>query len=46
MLLPYATAMKNAIPGAQLQMVNGERHELPLARPEEANLIMLTFLRQ
>jgi pimeloyl-ACP methyl ester carboxylesterase len=45
-LLPYATAMKNAISGAQLQIVKGEGHELPLASPEKANPIMLAFLRQ
>ena len=44
-LLPYATAMKNAIPGARLEIVPGEGHELPLANPAKANPIMLSFLR-
>lgn len=45
-LLPYASAMKNAIPGARLEIVAGEGHELPLANPAKANPVMLTFLRQ
>jgi len=45
-LRPYATAMKNAIPGARLEIVKGEAHELPLANPAAANPIMLAFLRQ
>jgi pimeloyl-ACP methyl ester carboxylesterase len=45
-LLPYATAMKNAITGARLEIVAGEGHELPLANPAKANPIMLSFLRQ
>jgi len=45
-LLPYATAMKNAIPGARLEIVAGEGHELPLANPAKANALMLPFLRQ
>ena len=45
-LLPYATEMKNAIPGARLEVVRGEGHELPLASPAKANRIMLAFLRQ
>jgi len=45
-LLPYATEMKNAIPGARLEIVRGQGHELPLADPAEANRIMLAFLRQ
>ena len=45
-LLPYATEMKNAIPGAQLRVVEGEGHELPLANPAKANAIMLAFLQQ
>lgn len=45
-LLPYATEMKNAIPGARLEIVPGEAHELPLANPAAANPIMLAFLRQ
>ncbi|MEO5988975.1 MAG: alpha/beta hydrolase [Candidatus Eisenbacteria bacterium] len=44
-LLPYATAMKDAIPGARLEIVRGEGHELPLASPAKANPIMLSFLR-
>ena len=45
-LLPYAPEMKNAIPGARLEIVRGQGHELPLADPAEANRIMLAFLRQ
>ena len=45
-LLPYATAMKNAIPGARLEIVRGQGHELPLSDPAEANPLMLAFLRQ
>jgi pimeloyl-ACP methyl ester carboxylesterase len=45
-LLPYATEMKNAIPGARLEIVPGEAHELPLANPTAANPIMLAFLKQ
>jgi len=45
-LLPYATEMKNAIPGARLEIVPGEGHELPLANPAKANPIILAFLRQ
>lgn len=44
-LLPYATMMKNAIPGARLEVVRGQGHELPLADPAEANPLMLAFLR-
>ncbi len=43
-LLPYATEMKNAIPGARLEIVRGQSHELPLASPARANSIMLAFL--
>jgi hypothetical protein len=42
----YATAMKNAIPGARLEIVEGEGHELRLANPAKANPIMLTFVKQ
>jgi pimeloyl-ACP methyl ester carboxylesterase len=45
-LLPYATAMKNAISGARLEIVEGEGHELPLANPAKANPTMVAFLRQ
>ena len=45
-LLPYATAMKNAISGARLEVVEGEGHELPLANPAKANPTMVAFLRQ
>jgi pimeloyl-ACP methyl ester carboxylesterase len=45
-LLPYATAMKEAIPGARLVVVPGEGHRLPLASPGKANPIMLDFLSQ
>lgn len=44
-LLPYATAMKNAIPGARLEVVPGAGHELPLSDPAHANALMLAFLR-
>ena len=44
-LLPYATAMKEAIPGARLEVVHGQGHELPLSDPQEANGLMLAFLR-
>jgi pimeloyl-ACP methyl ester carboxylesterase len=45
-LRPYAEEMKNAIPGARLEIVKGEGHELPLSNPAVANPIMLAFLRQ
>ena len=45
-LLPYAIAMKNAIPGARLEVVHGQGHELPLSDPAEANPLMLAFLQQ
>jgi pimeloyl-ACP methyl ester carboxylesterase len=45
-LLPYATEMKNAIPGARLEIVRGEGHGLPVANPAAANRIMLAFLRR
>jgi pimeloyl-ACP methyl ester carboxylesterase len=45
-LRPYAEEMKNAIPGARLEIVKGEGHELPLSNPAAANAIMLPFLRQ
>jgi hypothetical protein len=32
-LLPYATAMKNAIPGSRLEIVKGNEQELPPASP-------------
>jgi pimeloyl-ACP methyl ester carboxylesterase len=45
-LLPYATEMKNAIPGARLEIIPGGTHEVPLAAPETVNPIMLSFLKQ
>lgn len=45
-LLPYATAMKNAIPGARLEIVHGQGHELPMSDPADANSLMLAFLRE
>jgi non-heme chloroperoxidase len=44
-LLPHATEMKNAIPGARLEVIAGGTHEVPLARPEAVNPIMLAFLK-
>ena len=32
-LLPYATEMKNAIPGARLEIIPGGTHEVPLGGP-------------
>jgi pimeloyl-ACP methyl ester carboxylesterase len=45
-LLPYATEMKNAIPGARLEIIPGGTHEVPLAKPDAVNPIMLSFLKQ
>jgi pimeloyl-ACP methyl ester carboxylesterase len=45
-LRPYAEEMKNAIPGARLEIVKGEGHELPMSNPAAVNPIMLAFLRQ
>ena len=45
-LRPYATAMKNAIPGARLEIIPGGTHEVPLADPDAVNPIMLSFLKQ
>jgi pimeloyl-ACP methyl ester carboxylesterase len=44
-LLPYATEMQKAIPGAQLQIVAGSDHMVPLAKPEIVNPMMLSFLK-
>ena len=46
MLLPYATEMKNAIPGARLEIIPGGTHEVPLAAPDAVNPIMLSFLKE
>lgn len=43
-LLPYATEMKNAIPGARLEIIAGGTHEVPLAQPGVVNPRMLSFL--
>jgi pimeloyl-ACP methyl ester carboxylesterase len=43
-LLPYATQMQRAIPGARLEIVPGGTHEVPLAKPEIVNPMMLAFL--
>jgi pimeloyl-ACP methyl ester carboxylesterase len=43
-LLPYATEMKNAIPGSALDVVAGEDHMLPVANPEAAASRTLAFL--
>jgi len=45
-LLPYATEMKNAIPGARLEIIPDGTHEVPLAKPDAVNPIMLSFLKQ
>jgi len=45
-LLPYATEMKNAIPGARLEIIPGGTHEVPLAAPDAVNPIMLSFLKE
>lgn len=45
-LLPYATDMKNAIPGARLEIIPGGTHEVPMADPDAVNPIMLSFLKQ
>jgi pimeloyl-ACP methyl ester carboxylesterase len=45
-LLPYATEMKNTIPGARLEIIPGGTHEVPLADPDAVNSIMLSFLTQ
>jgi pimeloyl-ACP methyl ester carboxylesterase len=45
-LLPYATEMKNAIPGARLEIIPGGTHEVPLGDPDAVNPIMLSFLRE
>ena len=46
MLLPYATEMKNAIPGARLEIIPGGTHEVLLAAPDAVNPIMLSFLKE
>lgn len=45
-LRPYATEMKNAIPGARLEIIPGGTHEVPLAKPDAVNPIMLSFLKE
>ena len=45
-LLPYATEMKNAIPGARLEVIPGGTHEVPLAEPDVVNPILVSFLKQ
>jgi pimeloyl-ACP methyl ester carboxylesterase len=45
-LLPYATEMKNAIPGARLEIIPGGTHEVPLGNPDAVNPIMLSFLKE
>ena len=45
-LRPYATEMKNAIPGARLEIIPGATHEVPLAKPDVVNPIMLSFLKE
>jgi len=43
-LLRYATEMQKAIAGARLQIIPGGTHEVPLAKPDVVNPIMLSFL--
>jgi pimeloyl-ACP methyl ester carboxylesterase len=45
-LLPYATEMKNTIPGARLEIIPGGTHDVPLADPDAVNPIILSFLKQ
>jgi pimeloyl-ACP methyl ester carboxylesterase len=45
-LLPYATEMTKAIPGARLEVIPGGTHEVPLAKPGAVNPIMLSFLEK
>jgi len=45
-LLPYATEMKNAIPGARLEIIPGGTHEVPVADPDAVNPLMLSFLKR
>jgi pimeloyl-ACP methyl ester carboxylesterase len=45
-LLPYATEMKDAIPGARLEIIPGATHEVPVADPDAVNPMMLSFLKQ
>jgi pimeloyl-ACP methyl ester carboxylesterase len=45
-LLPYATEMKNAIPGSRIEIIPGATHEVPVADPDSVNPIMLSFLKQ
>ena len=45
-LRPYATEMKNAIPGARLEIIAGGTHEVPLQKPDAVNPIMLSFLSE
>jgi pimeloyl-ACP methyl ester carboxylesterase len=42
--LAHATEMKNAIPGARLEIVAGAGHEAPLANSEAVNALMMPFL--
>lgn len=42
--LAHATEMKNAIPGARLEIVAGAGHEAPLGNSAEVNALMLPFL--
>ena len=43
-LLPYATETRNAIPGAQLVIIPGGTHAVPLANPGAVNPVMMSFL--
>jgi pimeloyl-ACP methyl ester carboxylesterase len=45
-LRSYAIEMKNAIPGARLEIIPGGTHEVPLAQPDAVNRILLRFLKQ
>jgi pimeloyl-ACP methyl ester carboxylesterase len=42
--LAHAMEMKNAIPGARLEIIPGEDHMVPLANPEVLKPLMLAFL--
>lgn len=42
--LAHATEMKNAIPGARLEIILGAAHEAPLANAASVNALMLPFL--
>lgn len=45
-LLSHATEIQHAIPGARLEIIPGEKHEVPLANPAAVNPMMLAFLKE